>query len=237
MYIRCPKCGRRGQLPDRWVSEAQTLRCRRCRAMFKMPELARLATERETAPAFDSVGQLGRDDEPSSFIAEGFFSGFDDTLVAARQPGPGDSNYELTFTLRDDEGDSGSAWDAAPVDIVAEPPSSDEIPDLSPAAAKQGPDPWPNRFVETWGPRLIVSALVLLAALVPTTAYLAWQAIRSGPDAHLSTPALIAGFACTAALLMIAVPLTLLAASLSQLARDIRSLSQQAERHGIIVRR
>lgn len=237
MYIRCPKCGRRGQLPDRWIPEAHTLRCRRCRAMFKTPELARMSADVGVGPGFDSVSKVAREDQPSAFMTDGYFSGFDDPLLSPREPGPGDSNYELTFTLQDAEGDPDSDWDSDTAEFVGEAPSSDEIPAPTPAAAISGLDPWPQRFIEAWGLRLIVSAMILIGALVPTIAYLVWRTIRSGPNLDVPTPTLIAGFACALALLMIAVPLILLAASLTQLVRDLRRLSQQADRQGFVGRR
>lgn len=237
MYIPCPKCGRRGQLPDRWVPQAHSLRCRRCGALFKTPELARSPAEVGTGAAFDSVSPLGRGDKSSAFVEDGFFRGFDDELIAPREAGPGDSNYELTFTLRDAEGDSGPEWPAARDEVAVEAPSSDETPALTSSAAPAGPEPWPYRFIEVWGLRLIVAALILIGALIPTTAYLVWHTIRSGPDLGISTPALIAGFACVIAVLMIAVPLLLLAASLTEFARDLRRYSRQAEHHGLIARR
>src|SRR5262249_51201794 len=143
MYIRCPKCGRRGNLPDRLVPEAHSLRCRKCQANFPTPELARLAAERGAGPTFEPVAARARSKEPSAFLADGFFSGFDVPTESPRRLGPGDSNYELTFTLGDPGGDSSTDWDAQPGDLAPEPPSSDEIEAVVPtAAATTAPERW-----------------------------------------------------------------------------------------------
>jgi hypothetical protein len=231
MDIRCPKCGRRGQLPDRWVPHAQGLRCRRCQANFPTRELSRLATERTAAPTFESVGGRAVSPEPAAFLADGFFSAFDDAAKSPRRLGPGDSNYVLTCTLSDPSGDSSTDWDAQTVDLAPEAPSSDEIEAIGPAsAAATGGEPWHRRFIESWGHVLLGAALALIAIAVPVIAYLSWRTFGGGPALDLPMPTLIAGFACALALLMIAVPLILLAACLTELVRDVRHLRDHLER-------
>jgi hypothetical protein len=199
--------------------------------------LRQLAAERSAGPGFHPTEGLGRPDQASSFVADDYFSAFDDPLVASREPGPGDSNYELTFTLHDAEGDPDSDWDAETEEYEPEAPSSDEIPVASPAAEPPGPDSWHHRFIESWGLRLIAAALALIAISVPIIAYLLWRIFGSGKPLDFPTPTLIAGFACAVALLMISVPLLLLAASVTELARDVRRLYQQAEHRGLLGRR
>jgi zinc-ribbon domain len=237
MYIRCPKCGRRGRLPDRWIPQAQSLRCRKCGAMFKTPELARVAAERGPGPAFDPIVGVGRADRPEPFVADGYFSAFDDALIGPRPPGPGDSNYELTFTLSEPEGDFGPDWDAETGEFEPEAPSSDDITALSTAGAPWGSERWHHRFIESWGLRLVVTALVLIGISVPMIAYLLWRTIGSGQPSDSPAPTLIAGFAAGVGLLMISVPLFLLAASVSELVRDGRRRDPVGEDRGLIERR
>ncbi len=233
MYIRCPKCGRRGHLPDRWAPGARSLRCRRCHANFPMPELAGVAAERQAGSAFGPAAARSRSPEPAEFLVDGFLGGFDASAGMPRRLGPSDSNYELTFTLHDAGGDSGaeSDWDAQTDEIRPEAPSSDEIEALVPAATPTGgPEPWQHRFIETWGPVLIGVVLGLLAVAIPSIGYLSWRALGGGPAPGLHAPTLIAGFAGVVALLMIALPLILLAASVTELARDVRRLRDHLER-------
>jgi hypothetical protein len=230
MYIRCPKCGRRGYLPDRLIPEANSLRCRKCRAQFQTPELARTSAGRGGGPAFESPGGAGRTEPPDAFLAEGFFSGFDDRGDSPRKRGPGDSNYELTFSLQDVDGESSTDWDATTVAIEPEAPSSDEIAAVGPPAdARRESDSWPIRFIESWGLVLIGAALGLIAVSIPVIAYLVWRAAGGGPAGEAS-PTLIAGFTCAVGLLMIAIPMTLLAIGLNDLVRDIRRLREHLER-------
>jgi hypothetical protein len=166
-------------------------------------------------------------------MADGYFSALDDALASPRLPGPGDSNYESTFTIRDAEGESGPDWDAETQEIEAEAPSSDEIP----ALATAGPERWHHRFIETFGFGLIVVALVLIALAVPTIGYLLWRTLGSEAPPSSPGPAVIAGFACAVGLLMISVPLILLAASHSELVRDVRRRDQHGEHAGLLGRR
>jgi hypothetical protein len=208
------------------VPEAQSLRCRKCNANFPTPELARLAVERQAGPA----AARARSPEPAALLVDGFLGGFDDSAGAPRRLGPGDSNYELTFTLRD-AGDSSTDWDAQTAGIPPEAPSSDVIEAVVPASATTGgPEPWHHRFIETWGLVLIVMVLGLVAIAIPVIGYLSWRVLGGGPAPDLPAPTLIAGFACTVALLMISVPLILLAACLTELARDVRRLRDHLER-------
>lgn len=230
MYIRCPKCGRRGHLPDRLVPEAHTLRCRKCQAQFKTPELTGVATDRGNGPRFDPMTGLDRSEPASPYMTDGFFSAFDDSLVSARKPGPGDSNYELTFTLGDAEGDSGADWDAEADVFEPESPSSDEIPVHSPPAVATSPEPWHHRFIVSWGPRLIMAALAMIGVSVPVIAYMLWKMLGTAEPLDRPAPALIAGFACSIALMMVSVPLILLAAFMAELVHEVRRFCQRAER-------
>jgi hypothetical protein len=230
MYIRCPTCGRRGHLPDKWIPDAHSLRCRKCRANFSMPELTRLAAGRKAGPTFEPVAVRAGSQEPAAFLADGFFSGFDDPTESPRRLGPGDSNYELTFTLGD-PGDSRTDWDAQREDLAPEAPSSDEIEAVVPTiAAPTGPEPWHRRFIESWGLVLIGAALALVAIAIPVIGYLFWRTFGGGPSLNLPAPTLIAGFVCAVPLLMISVPLILLAACLTELVRDIHRLRDHLER-------
>jgi hypothetical protein len=230
MYIRCPECGRKGHLPDHLVPGARTLRCRKCRAMFKPTEMALLAAERGAGGVFDPIAGVGRSDEPASFLTDGYFSGFDHSPLPPREPGPGDSNYELTFTLRDAEGESDSDWDADTADLVPEAPSSDEIPVLSTATTTTtGPEPWYQRFISTGALVLIAGALVLVVLSLAMVSYLLWRTFASGVALDLPTSTLIVGFSCATAILLLSVPIILLAVCLAELVRDLRGLSEKLE--------
>lgn len=226
MYIHCPKCGRRGRLPDAWAPEAYSLRCRKCQAMFTTPELASQAGDRGLAAGFDAIAGMGRKESRSAYLTDGYFSGFEEPMVATRPAGPGDSNYELTFTLGDAEGQSDPGWDAG-IDLPApELPSSDEIPVLRPADDALGPDSWPHRFLADWGARLIVAALVLVGTFLAVLIFLLARILGQGAPPDWTAAALVAGFAGAVALLMLSVPLILLAALMSQLVREVRRLGE-----------
>lgn len=225
MYIRCPNCGRKGHLPDHLAPEANSLRCRRCRANFPTPELARLAPARdETSASVPAEAFSGRGGA-QGFLNDGYFRGYD--TEPARQLGPGDSNYELIFTLEDTGGDLDDDWEANPAgaDTDTEEPSLDDIPAV---AAARGLDPWHHRFIESWGLICVGAAIAMIALMVPIEGYLIWQSFRA--ESATALPAIVGGLACATALLLVSVPLLLLATSLPELVRDIRGLRERLER-------
>jgi zinc-ribbon domain len=230
MHIRCPKCGRRGSLPDHLVPTATSLRCRKCKAQFSTPELAGLASEWGVGSTFHSAAERGVAETSPSFRSEGFFSGVDEA-EPRRSPGPGDSNYESTFPLGDARGDSGTDWESGVEEVAPEAPSSDEIDAFAPAADEApGSLSWHHRFLEAWGLILVRAMLVLTAIAIPLVGYLLWRAIEGGPAPDRPAPALVAGLACAVSLLVISVPLMLLAAGVSDLGRDVRRLHAHLER-------
>src|SRR5262249_19688329 len=157
----------------------------------------------------------------------------DESAIAPRPTGPGDSSYELTITLEDIDGESGSDWAAEAGAYEPEAPSTDEMPAVAPA----GPEPWHHRFVESWALALIVVALALIAISVAAIAWLLWRALDPGQPIDRPTHSLIAGFACAVALLVVSVPLTLLAASVTGLVRDLRRPDRRGGILGHIGRR
>jgi hypothetical protein len=226
MYIRCPNCGRRGFLPDHLVPEANSLRCRKCRAQFLTPELAGKASERGVGSPFDGNGGGPTREKAGSYLVEGFFGGFD-ASDPPREHGPGDSNYELTFTLRDTRGD----WDSASEEEESEAPSSDEIEAVGMALDRSSAsETWHQRFLVAWGPLWIGGVMALIAVTIPLVGYLLWRTLQGGPDVSTPSAILVAGLACTVALLVISVPLVLLAAGLVELVRDVRGLRDHLER-------
>ncbi len=144
----------------------------------------------------------------------------------------GDSNYELTFALRGSGSDSGIGWEAGADDFRAEEPSSDEIPAVTATVnAAPTPLPWHHRFIETWGVALIGVTLAMIAFSLPVMAYGLWRMTDHGTSVIPAPSIFVAGLACTIALLVISIPLTLLAACLTELIRDLRRLRDQLERN------
>ncbi len=230
MFIRCPNCGRKGHLPDHLAPEANSLRCRRCRANFPTPGLARLAPARDEVPASVPADGFSGRVEAQGFLTDGYFRGYDDA-EPGRPLGAGDSNYELIFTLEDAGPDPGDGWedDRTATDVDIEAPSSDEVPALAPTApAARGLAPWHLRFVESWGLICVGAVVAMIAVMVPIEGYLIWRSFQGGPGTAL--PAMVGGLACALALLLVSVPLLLLATSLPELVRDIRGLRERLER-------
>lgn len=217
MYIRCPNCGRRGHLPDRLAPEASSLRCRKCKAHFLTPELS-LAGSRGGVE--QAEGGRARE-QARPFAGEDFFSAFVDDGEIERELGPGDSNYELPFSLRDGMRDRGDGWVAVDMAMEPEAPSSDEIEAIAPTAELAVQDTirprTPVDRLLAWGRIAWMGLLLgLIAAGTPVVVHLVWRAVSSGTESPSPSPTLVAGLACALALLMLAVPLSLLAGMLPE---------------------
>ncbi len=191
--------------------------------MFKTPELAPSGAGQALTAGFDAIAGVGRAETRSAYRNDGFFSGFDDPPVGTRLASPGDSNYELTFTLGDAEGESDPEWGPIPDSTSPEPPSSDEIPVLAPVSIESD-ESWAYRFLRLWRTRMIVTASVLFGVGLPVLGYLLFQLLRPGSAPDRTTAALIAGLASALALLMLSVPLLLLASFMAELVREVRRL-------------
>lgn len=224
-------------MPDKWAPEAHSLRCRKCRALFKAPKGAPQTAGQSVAAGFDTLAGVGRPELRSAYLNDGFYSGFDEPMVGTRAAGPGDSNYELTFTLADAEGDSNPGWDPLPDLPIPEPPSSDEIP-VQALSSIEGGEPWAYRFLRLWGTRLIVAAMLLFGVGLPVLVYLLFRLLGPGATPDRTAAALIAGIAGALALLLLSVPMILLASFMAELVREVRRLGDlSTSRSGGIGRR
>ena len=192
--------------------------------MFRVPALAGTGAERAAVPVYEGIDVPVSSRQPAGYLPDGFYNAFEDVIAPPRPAGPGDSNYEMAFTIHHEDDDASSEWDAGsaprPDEIEAEAPSSDEI------AALTAPEPagatWHHRFIQDWGRVIIFCALGLIAAAALTIGYLAWRIAASAQNLETAAPILIAGFACAAGMLIVAVPLLLIAASMTDLVRDLR---------------
>ena len=159
MKIRCPKCGRMGYLPDHLVPAANSLRCRKCQANFAMPDpllkgieprLKEIDSWRATTlePPVTSRPR----ENPALFLDEGFVAGYDEPDAPPREPGPGDSQYELTIALKDSPSYSSDDWPAVHANVLEpEAPSSDEIDAVIPSkSGLTDSHPMTYRFIESW---------------------------------------------------------------------------------------
>lgn len=238
MFIRCPNCGRRGYLPDDLAPAAHSLRCRKCQAHFQTPALVPGRSERRGVTLIDQPSNRRASDDPVPFLAANDFAGFDEPEATPRHRSPGDSQYELTFTLKDSRGDSAIDWENETQETpylahgaVDEMPSSGEIEAIGPITDEPPlSEPWHYGFIESWGVVLIRLVLVLIGVSIPLLGVLVWRAIDAGHGLQRPTPTLIAGFACAISLLVISLPLMLLVALLGDLVRDIRRLRHHLDR-------
>lgn len=241
MMIRCPKCDRVGHLPDRLAPEARSLRCRRCQANFSTTEIALKASKQRSIGAAPWRGASLEPPLPTPALksapyrADGHYSRFDEPGAPLRELGPGDSNYEMTFSLEDSGPESGDDWEAGrEEDPEIEAPSSDELEAIVPAPTlPPEPEPWSYRYVLSWGRVLCFGVLGFVALSVAIIGFLV--ACSLGMVGGLVLPAATQAFivACfgTASLLLIGLAMVFQSVFLADLTRTIdRTRETEARR-------
>src|SRR5262249_1664098 len=235
MKIRCPNCGRMGSLPDRVAADAHSLRCRRCSLNFRM--------SRATGPGVES--RLGTDVEvpvsaraattAPSLLREGFFAGWDEHEPAMQHLGPGDSHYELTFTLGDPSGETAVDWSGGSGghDLADEGPSGEVG---APGGAAGRPAPGSYRFTASPGRLIFSVGLALAVCSLPLLGLLLVRSFGGSPAAGSTTLALVVGSLAAMSFLLISASMAASNLLLVDQARNVRQLRDPAERETGIVR-
>jgi hypothetical protein len=235
MMIRCPKCDRMGYLPDRLAPEAHSLRCRKCKANFTTTELAVKEGKQRRAmdgpwrdTALDSPGASPSRQKATPFLAEGIFDRFEESQPPRRALGPGDSNYEMTFTLDDATGDSVADWEKdSEAFLEPEAPSSDEIEAMIPkGTGSSNPDPGFYGFIVSWRRPLCFGVLGFVAFSVLVIGFLVASSLgMTGIQAiPTSIQALIVASLGTIALLLIGTSMIFQIVCLADLARSVHRM-------------
>ena len=172
--------------------------------------------------------------KPAPFRAEGLYSRFDEPEAPLRELGPGDSNYEMTFSLEDSGPDSGDDWEADPEnDGEPEAPSSDEIEAMMPATTRSPePEPWFYRFVFSWGRVLCFGVLGFVALSVVVIGFLVACSLGVVGGLVLSTATQAFIVACfgTASLLLIGLAMIFQSVFLADLARTVSQMREPKTR-------
>ena len=111
MMIRCPKCDRVGYLPDRLGPRHGPYVAGDARPISRQPRWpsGRAKLHRGADDSWRGAAMGPSTAGPSrQILGEGIFGRFDEPATTLRTLGPGDSNYEMTFSLDDTREDSGS---------------------------------------------------------------------------------------------------------------------------------
>jgi hypothetical protein len=131
MLIQCPKCKRKGDIPDRFGLTPHSVRCRTCQAQFTtVPLTAREHSDRLTAPLNQAPDAqiVANHARPhlTSIRADGER---DDVESLPDARGPGDSHYEWPV-ISDVEQDDSQV--ELPAFTASDEPSSDDLPAFAP---------------------------------------------------------------------------------------------------------
>jgi hypothetical protein len=171
-----------------------------------------------------------------SFLSDGFFAGWDEHEPAMQHLGPGDSHYELTFTLGDPSGEAAVDWAAGSgEDALADEGPSGEV--VVPHGGSAAPaDPWSYRFIASSGRLLFYVGLALAVCSLPLLGFLLVRIFGGSPAADSTTLALVVGSLAAMSFLLISVSMAASNLLLVDLARNVRQVRDHAERQTGIVR-
>ena len=235
MKIQCPHCGRTGSLPEHLAAETQSLRCRRCSATFRRSAVSRQGIEPRLSTDVELPVAARATAAASSFVSDGYFAGWDEDEAPMRLLGPGDSQYELTFTLGEPIGETALDWPAG----SGEDAFADEGPSGEVAAARgragASLDPWSYRVIASSGRLMFYGGLGLAGLALPLLGFLLARILGDGASST-GTLALVVGSVAALAFLFLSLSMTALNILLVDLARNLQRQRDQAERETGIVR-
>jgi hypothetical protein len=234
MIIRCPNCDRVGNLPDHLAPAAQILRCRRCSSRFLAGAVVVPGSDQRAGSAIEPPA-LSRSAEKAPFLTDGFFAGFDEPQSALRPLGPGDSQYELSFTLEEPRIDPDGDWPEGSDDARPDEDPSGEV------AVPLGLDPSPPeprilRLIAAWGQPFLFGASILAVLSLPLFGFLLVRGLDGRPADILTTLVLVVGSVASITMMLISLSLLALNILLVDLARNIRRLRDHADREAGIGR-
>jgi hypothetical protein len=231
MILRCPSCGRDGNLPDHLGTGARFVRCRRCGSRFstagKHPAGAAVRALRSSPEIAAATSHLR---DLALATLDGFSSGSDDEIPGFTTPSPYDSQYEMTAVLGGNPDDSQTELPA----FVGAPDESGEFvvppPTETPSTEYLLPAPWYFKFIDSWGRLLFYAATGFAAASLAVLGFLLVRALVAGVTMSSSVTALIIGCVGTIAFLLISLSATALTVLLVDVSRNVRTLIQQSDR-------
>jgi hypothetical protein len=194
MLIRCPKCNRTGNIPDRFGLAPHKIRCRACEMRFlTIPLRTKDGIDRPDLPIeeFPATRILSALAPPSTLPVVVDPDDDDDSTLDTL--GPGDSHYELTVVCDDEDDDSQDELSAY---TSGEWSSSDEIAALAenlPSDEILIADPRYSNLDDPGGLYRLAVVLTVGALTLAIVGFFARRGVLSIPTIGTSIMALIAG--------------------------------------------
>ena len=228
MILRCPSCGREGNVPDRVGRAARAARCRRCGTRFSTLDGPENAGLRSASIAVESAAV---DRVLASLSPPSFSPGSDEEIPIISGRSPSDSQYEMHAVLGGDPDDSQIELPAFDGEAL-----SGEIDAARPFDTASGevllPMPWYFNVIGSWGRLHFYVAIGFATSSLAVLGFLLFRALVAGSIVSSSITALIIGCVGTIAFFMLTLSASVLTALLFDLARNVRTLIQQGERSG-----
>jgi hypothetical protein len=252
MRLRCPHCGRPGNLPDQLRTGTYKVRCRRCESHFAAVSLAPVEALAPTddLPVVVPAGRKDTAREFGRFSDEDLIDGSDDYGSSEFGLGPGDSQYELSAIVE------GVADEDSHDDLPAiEPPRPEpkqiqpiRVESLSRSENRGGTTqlrpaeestalvatPTPEysrnrRFADIWSRCQLVATLSFGAVAIVVLGLLLLKSAVGGQSLSAATSALVVGLLGTIGLVLLSLTGLVQSALLAELARDLRRLHKELD--------
>jgi zinc-ribbon domain len=250
MRLRCPHCGKPGNLPDQLRTGTYKVRCRRCEARFAAVSFAPVEAlaPTEDLPVVVPPRRQNTAREFGRFSDEDLFDGSDEFGSSEIALGPGDSQYELSAIV------DGVADDESHDDLPAIEPPRLEPKQLQPMtvenvtrletrggtkqlrpagdgsalASKPAPDFDRNgRFAGIWSRYQLLATLTFGAVAIAILGFLLLKSSVAGQSLPAATSALIVGLLGTIGFVLLSLTALVQSALLAELARDVRQLHKE----------
>jgi hypothetical protein len=229
MTIRCPRCGRTGDVPDQLESTPHTVRCRKCLTRFSPVSLPDLEGFSRLRPR--------RDGRPGERAASGLaLMPFLPLLTTAREEenhssDDEDSQYELPVMIDDGDdsqdgpraGEAGRCLSSDDFPVYTDNRPSGEFA-VRPGAEIAVANLWYLRFIDSWARYHFVIALGFGALSLVILGFSLARAVVGAQTVSLSVTALITGGIALVAFSLLLVTATALNLVLVSLARNVRRL-------------
>lgn len=203
MLIQCPKCQRRGDIPDRFGLTPHSVRCRTCRTQFMTvplsapeagdhPTMLNSVNSTDERAFVDISRQRSFRDGPAVEIA---------SAVDAR--GPGDSHYEWPAV-------DGVDVDDSQVEVPAFAAEVDESSDDIPVLAAESPsgeivigEPTSHGSAAIWARSPFAPAVLIRSLSLAILGFFVLQAVLNAGTVSAAVLAFIAGAVGLASLLLL----------------------------------
>ena len=252
MILRCPSCGREGNVPDRLGLSSHRMRCRRCGARFLM-DPGRVSDDDDFSPPPIALGvPAPRVPQQPAMVDDDFLTALGGPAALVRQqPAMADEGFsagsdpdipEYSSSPYDSQPSAAALLGGEPDDSQVELPAftdadddtSGELEAAQPFEAESAEFlvavPWYYKFIESWGRVHFYAVVAFTAASLLLLGFLLWRGLVVGEILSSATAALLLGVVGTIAFLLLSLSATAPDHRARRPRANMRLLIQQSDR-------